>query len=338
MPVPELRITMQTRLTAGYRTLMTALAAALLSACNLDVSVNGDGAGRVTSEDGKIQCGNTENTCNARFSSKATVALSAQAGPHSAFVRWEGACQGTAPTCILPMSADHEVFARFESLLPADFACGSAGAKAGCLTPKQSDAYYVEQSIKYFQTMESSVDVRVQPHYSLMVARWEWQPWLLLTGLGNANLILTDVLLKLHPTRYKSIDCRAFPTQPFGRCHVVFDYSGELCPIYEEFSFNDAGEMTFIEAWSDYPALIPMQDPEDYWAEGAEVTRLGTRIPGLGTPAGLIDVDSEEMAQAAAEDADVAEFAKRAQQPYRAYFQELAAHASQVAKGCQPPG
>lgn len=309
----------------------------LVSACRLDIIVTGNGAGEVQSADNKLKCGNLTHACSAFYPPGKRVTLLATPAPNSRFAGWTGACTGASNKCELPVDSAKEAFAHFETLLPKDLGCATAGAKAECLTPRHPPEYYVEQSIKYFLTMDSSVGIAVQPNYSLMVARWEWRPWLLLTGLGNANLVLTDILLKLHPTRYKSIDCRAFPTQPYGRCHVVFDYSGELCPIYEEFTFNDQGEMTFIEAWSDYPTLLPMQDAADTWAEGSDVKRLATRIPGLGTATGLIDFRSPAMQQAASEDADVADFLRRALRPHTEYFRELATHTRAVANGCKPP-
>jgi len=216
--------------------------------------------------------------------------------------------------------------------------CGTDAAKAACLEPQQSPEYYIDQSEKYFYTMDSSVSPFIIPNYSKLVVRWEWPPWLLLTGFGKNNLIWTDILLKLNPTSYAMMDCRAFPVQPFGRCHVVFDYSGELCPIYEEFTFNDQGEMTFIEAWTDLPGWLPMDDPDDYWAEGENVNRLATRIPGLGNEKGLIDLYAVGMKEAARHDADVADFLRRARDPYVNWLKELLEHWPEVAEGCHPPG
>lgn len=219
---------------------------------------------------------------------------------------------------------------------PAALNCGTEAAKAACLTPKQSAQYYIEQSIKYFRTMESSVSVFVQPNYSSDVVRWEWAPWLLLTGYGETNLIWTDILLKLYPTAYSSIDCRAFDTQPFGRCHVVFDYGGHPCPIYEEFTFNDQGEMTFIEAWSDYPSLLPM-DVSDHWAQEADVKRLATKVPGLGNPKGYFDPYAGFMKAAGNADANVKNLLERAKRPYSSYVLEFVTHLNDLIAGCEPP-
>ena len=60
----------------------------------------------------------------------------------------------------------------------------------------------------------------------------------------------TEAAVALDPSTVPTRDCRAFSVQPFARCYVTFEYKDGPCPIYEEFVFNDQGEMTFIEAWS----------------------------------------------------------------------------------------
>lgn len=311
-------------------------AALLLAGCNLSVSVVGSGAGSVESLPEGIDCSNAINDCLFKFRTSDTVTLTATPAPDSVFLGWEGACTGAEPTCTLTMNTDRSVAARFLTTQPPQLDCGTPGAKAECLSPTFSAEYYIEQSVKYFLTMDSSVSVLVQPNYSDLVARWEWPPWLMLTGYGRFNLIWTDALLKLNPTSYAKIDCRAFDTQPFGRCYVVFDYSGELCPIYEEFTFNDQGEMTFIEAWTDAPGWLPM-DSDDPWAERSNVNRLATRVPGLGNSEGRIDLDADWMTKAAEQDADVADFVRRAKRPYNAWFSELVAESHALATGCHPP-
>ncbi|MBZ0253995.1 MAG: hypothetical protein K8I02_11710 [Candidatus Methylomirabilis sp.] len=209
---------------------------------------------------------------------------------------------------------------------------------AECSKPTLDPAYYVEQSLKYFDTLDSTVPIDVVPNYSELVARWEWPPWLKLTGYTRDGMILTDILLKLFPTRIPERDCRFFPTQPFGRCYVNFDYDGDPCPIYEEFTFNDAGEMTFIEAWTDYPGFLPMADPADRWGEG-ETSRLATRVPGLGSPDGRIDLESPAMLEAAAADPDVEDFVVHARDPFFTWIADLlAADPDFFAYGCDPGG
>ncbi len=184
--------------------------------------------------------------------------------------------------------------------------CDHDGALATCLEPTQS------------------VEIEDWPPYSELVARWEWPPWLKLTAYTRENIEATDTLLTMYPSVVPERDCRAFDTQPFGRCYVVFYYDaheGRGCPIYEEFTFNDAGEITWIEAWSDVEGLRPTSD-EDRWGEQSDIGRLSNRIPGLGNAGGRIDLDSEWMQAAAAEDADVADFVERANDWYETWLEE----------------
>lgn len=204
------------------------------------------------------------------------------------------------------------------------------------LTPKFSPDYYIDQGIKYFLTMESSVPNHVQPEYSDLVIRWEWPPWLKLTGFKRRNLINTDILLKLYPTKYDTIDCQFFEVQPFCRCHVIFNYSGTRIPIYEEFVFNDLGEITFIEAWSDYPSLLPM-DASDYWAEAPDVERLSTRVPGLGNNEGRIDRKADWMLRAAEKDSDLADMLHRLKYPFGTWVREYFKQRKAMKEAHHPP-
>ena len=204
------------------------------------------------------------------------------------------------------------------------------------LTPKFSADYYIDQGVKYFLTMESSVPIIVKPEYSDLVIRWEWHPWLLLTGYRRRNLIDTDILLKLYPTKYDTIDCQFFEQQPFCRCHVIFNYSGTRIPIYEEFTFNDQGEITFIEAWSDFPSLLPM-DTTDYWAEGDNVNRLSTRVPGLGNNEGRIDRKADWMLRAAAQDTVLADLLQRLRRPFNSWVKEYFKQRKALKDAHHPP-
>ncbi len=215
---------------------------------------------------------------------------------------------------------------------PAPDPCEEAGENAlsTCLEPTMSDEYYARHSSGYFDTMDTAADMDVVPPYSELVARWEWPPWLKLTAFGYDNILAADTMLRLYPSTIPERDCRAFDEQPFGRCRVVFFYEDELhegrgCPIYEEFTFNDAGEITWIEAWSDLPGLLPMDASQDAWAEGEGVTRLSTRIPGLGSSRGMIDLDGEAMAAAVERDDDVADFVVRANDWWNTWSEEYGA-------------
>ena len=213
---------------------------------------------------------------------------------------------------------------------------GTAGATATCLTPKHSPEYYAEQASKYFDTLDISADPNSIPNYSIDVARWEWPPWLLLTGYGRQDMIDGSIALKdVDPSTVPVRDCRGFPTQPFARCYVVFEYEGGACPIYEEFTFNDAGEMTFIEAWSDLPGLLPQEGREDKWGERGSVNRLSTRVPGLGHGDGTLDLESSWMVEAAESDPDIAAFALRASDWWSHWLEEIAAAPKDFfAQGC----
>ena len=213
---------------------------------------------------------------------------------------------------------------------------GTDAATATCLQPTRDPAYYVAQAEAYFDTLDIDADPNSVPVYADLVARWEWPPWLLLTGYGRDVMVSTGKLLKKgDPSTVPTRDCRAFTTQPFARCRVVFSYKGGPCPIYEEFTFNEAGEMTFIEAWSDLPTLVPTQDPSDLWGERSPIGRLSTRIPGLGKTDGRIDLDGAAMATAAANDPDVADFVKRAKDFWPTWTQQLAdAPTGFFAMGC----
>ena len=115
---------------------------------------------------------------------------------------------------------------------------------------------------------------------------------------------------------------------------MVFEYEGGPCPIYEEFTFNDSGGMTFIEAWSNLPKYLPMDPDQDPWAENG-IPRLSTRVPGLGNEQGLIDLDGERMSEVAAKDEDVAELQRRARDQWKYWLDELnAADEDFFAQGC----
>lgn len=204
------------------------------------------------------------------------------------------------------------------------------------LRPTQSPGYYVAQAELYFDTLDTRADPNLVPNYAPLVARWEWPPWLLLTGYERQNMIdSTRAALALDPSTVTDRDCRFFEEQPFARCRVVFQYGGGACPIYEEFTFDDEGEMTFIEAWSDQPGMLPSQDPNDLWAEGRRVHRLSTRIPGLGNATGTIDLTSPEMLHAAARDPEVADFVARATEFWFYWLDALGnAGSDYFARGC----
>lgn len=210
------------------------------------------------------------------------------------------------------------------------------GATAGCLQPTLSPEYYVDQALRYFDTLDVEADRARVPAYSALVARWEWPPWLLLTGYTAEDMSsVSDLLRGLDPSTVPHRDCRFFPQQPFARCYVEFEYERGPCPIYEEFVFNDAGEMTFIEAWSDLPGLRPTSD-DDRWGEASDFERLSTRVPGLGNREGQISPRSKWMRDASAQDPDVADFAMRVADDWWDHWFDalMAADENFFAQGC----
>lgn len=210
---------------------------------------------------------------------------------------------------------------------PVDPCDDPEGATAACVTPTRDADWYVEQSLAYFDTMDATVPLGTWPAYDELVARWEWPPWLKLTGYTRENIELTDAALRLYPSTVPVRDCRFFDAQPFGRCRITFRYEAHdnlPCPIYEEFTFDDEGEITFIEAWSDVDGLRPGA-ADDLWLERDDGGRLATRIPGLGAPGGGHDLDGGAMAAAVAADPDVADFVTRARDWAGTWAAELAA-------------
>jgi hypothetical protein len=192
------------------------------------------------------------------------------------------------------------------------------------LSPKFPLGYYADQSNKYFNTLDSYTRRDGKPKYSKKVIRYEWSPWLKLTGYKSWMMKL-DFFLTLYPTKVTNRICQGFDIQPFGRCHVTFIYKGHEEPvdIYEEFTFNDQGEITFIEAWTDSPMYFPSPNFKDYWAQDNEALRLSTVVPGLGRSDGKIDPRSSEFKKAARENTLVNDLAKRLKRPLYYWTKEL---------------
>ena len=189
---------------------------------------------------------------------------------------------------------------------------GTENATAGCLEPTFPPEYYVAEALAYFDTLDTSADRDSIPNYHPEVARWEWPPWLLLTGFGADEMNLTaDTLRVIDPSTVPERDCRFFQTQPFARCYVVFEYRHGPCPIYEEFSFDADGRMTFIEAWSVFPWALPLKDG-DTWAEATDFFRLATVVPGLGSSTGYTDFEGSVFQAIAATDPLMADYGMRA--------------------------
>ncbi len=100
----------------------------------LTVTSSGTGGGTVRSEPAGIAC---PAACGAEYDEGATVTLSAQAGPGSAFVGWSGECSGNAASCEVAMTQARSVGAEFEALPPgaAESGSGSGTGEPGQAAP-----------------------------------------------------------------------------------------------------------------------------------------------------------------------------------------------------------
>lgn len=189
---------------------------------------------------------------------------------------------------------------------------GTPGATADCVEPTFPAEYYVKEALAYFDTLDTEADRASVSKYHPLVSRWEWPPWLLLTGYTSEAMIeSSDLLLRYDPSTVPERDCRFFETQPFARCYVTFVYERGPCPIYEEFTFDSQGRTIFIEAWSHLPGLTPIQG-DDTWGERDDFPRLSTRVPGLGAADAVFDLDNAYLRAAAETDQELADFALRA--------------------------
>jgi hypothetical protein len=76
----------------------------------LAVSRSGTGSGVVGGSGAEIRCG---LFCTDRLDAGTTVTLTAAPARGSRFVRWEGACRGTRPFCVVRLAGPRSVTARF---------------------------------------------------------------------------------------------------------------------------------------------------------------------------------------------------------------------------------
>lgn len=211
---------------------------------------------------------------------------------------------------------------------------GTLGATSTCLSATQPESYYVDEALLYFDTLDLTAPETNIPDYHEQVARWEWPPWLILTGFGAEDMVNSGLALRrIDPSTVPERNCQFFPIQPFARCYVVFEYEGGLCPIYEEFTFNDEGKMTFIEAWSH----DANEGDEPAWGERDDFPRLSTRVPGLGVPRGTIPYSDPEVIMLAETkgDSEVMDYLERIKNWRLSWAAELgSADRNFFAKGC----
>lgn len=154
---------------------------------------------------------------------------------------------------------------------------------------------YVEEAHKYFDGLDSELSKSASSHgmmYTTDAIRWEWPPWLLLTGYTGISMSIQDPLLHVGGAALEmyvqgvprsSRECRLFKINPFVRCLVFMDMHGSQanvdedekmhCDIYEEFTYVSSGKISFVEAWANDVRVK---------SNGLQ-KRLSTRVPGLGS-------------------------------------------------------
>jgi RHS repeat-associated protein/uncharacterized repeat protein (TIGR02543 family) len=96
----------------------------------LKVTQAGKGEATITSFPTGIDCG---GRCRAEFTARSQVTLTATAAAGSAFQRWGGACQGTAPTCTVTLKEAQNVTAIIDRL-PITLNVAKAGTGSGSVT------------------------------------------------------------------------------------------------------------------------------------------------------------------------------------------------------------
>jgi PKD repeat protein len=80
----------------------------------LTISPTGNGNGIVTSSPSGINCGSGGNDCGEEYDNSPVITLKAKADADSIFEGWGDDCSGDAATCVVEMSSDKTVTARFD--------------------------------------------------------------------------------------------------------------------------------------------------------------------------------------------------------------------------------
>ncbi|MBL1265263.1 InlB B-repeat-containing protein [Methylomicrobium sp. RS1] len=102
--------------------LVAQMAAANIAVPSLSVSTSGNGS--VVSNEKSINCG---KTCSSSYEIGTVITLNASAGSGSIFTGWQGACQGTSPTCNVTVNDQITTSATFVSLFSVSAATSNSG-------------------------------------------------------------------------------------------------------------------------------------------------------------------------------------------------------------------
>lgn len=189
--------------------------------------------------------------------------------------------------------------------------------------------YYIGQCDVYFNSLESNFRF-FKPSYSKLVTRWEWSSSSHLTGYGRNTIHAVDSFMRNYPCIYMEREHRFFMQQPFARsmvtCYFGNDIQAKAHPIkfYYEFTFNDVGEITFIECWLARQGDQLPSFRHDGWPTG-DIYRLSSILPGLGNQYGIVDMNSAVMYIAGTNDEYIAELRSRAFE-----FQDIRQQSDQI--------
>jgi hypothetical protein len=110
------------------------------------VTKTGQGNGRVTSSPTGVNCG---QTCVATFVNDTTVTLTATPNASSRFRNWSGACSGSSRTCVVSMTSDLTVTARFARRLAPCVVPNVVGMTVGKARTKIARSHCAVGSVRH---------------------------------------------------------------------------------------------------------------------------------------------------------------------------------------------
>jgi subtilisin family serine protease len=129
----------------------------------LAVKIGGSASGAIVSNSGGISCA---PVCSALFDGNAGIVLTAAPAQGARFLRWSGACNGTAPSCTLTMNASKTVLATFSALFTdALITNGSTPIKAEHITELRAatDSLRVAGGLSRFSWTDPVLTARTTP-------------------------------------------------------------------------------------------------------------------------------------------------------------------------------
>jgi len=131
-----------------------------------NLSISKIGSGRITSSPQGIECG---TDCAESYAKGTSVTLTAVPFSGSRFVRWEGACKGTAATCTITVNAAKRVAATFKTVAPA-YTLTVSNIGSGAVTGTGIDCGY---NCTESYAKGTSVMLTATPLSGFRFVRWE---------------------------------------------------------------------------------------------------------------------------------------------------------------------